>query len=563
MPRPLVNRIDRYMFRQLLISLIAATGALVALIWLTQSLRFVELVVNRGLSLWVFLQLTGLLIPNFVAVILPITTFVVVQFVYGRLSGDRELTVMRSAGMSPARAVPPGAGGGGGRCPGLLGAEHLDRAKQLRRVPGIPVRDPQPHRGLPAAGRRVHPVSDDLTVYVRSRDVDGTLRGILVEDSRQKSSRATILAERGRLVEGPNGPAVLLVNGSRQEVDRQTGRLNVLTFAQNSVDLAQTSKAEDVRYRDVNEMSLAELTHPETSALNARDSGKFLVEAQRRLSAPFTALSFALVALQSVLAGTFRRHGNVLRPLAAVLAVVALLATQLAVANLAARSTVLLPLVWVVALGPGLVCAGLLFAPLPGAFPAGFRLIRAQCMTIAATLSLYAGPPIHHCRGVDAGGAVRPGLAVRLHRAAAPLRHQAGRDLRPRAAGRRVAVALYRHADPAIRGAAGRHHRVLAPHPVVGADRGAGGRRVRLAVPRRPGRLRAAARRHRDHGGEPALLRDARPRGDAGQHLSAQHRWPSGVGPAGSFGCGSPTTSSTRRASRSCTRSPSPCAMTC
>ena len=39
------------------------------------------------------------------------------------------------------------------------------------------------------------PVSDDLMVYVRSRDVDGTLRGILVEDGRQKNSQATILAE--------------------------------------------------------------------------------------------------------------------------------------------------------------------------------------------------------------------------------------------------------------------------------------------------------------------------------------------------------------------------------
>ena len=89
------------MLRQLLLALIGVTGALVALIWLTQSLRFVELVVNRGLSLLVFLQLTGLLIPSFIAVILPITTFVVVQFVYQRLAGDRELTVMRAAGLSP------------------------------------------------------------------------------------------------------------------------------------------------------------------------------------------------------------------------------------------------------------------------------------------------------------------------------------------------------------------------------------------------------------------------------------------------------------------------------
>src|SRR6516165_6939145 len=97
----LITRLDWYMFRQLGLALVAVTGGLTALIWLVQSLRFVELVVNHGLSLGVFMELTGLLIPSFVAVILPITTFVVVQFIYQRLAGDREITVMRAAGLSP------------------------------------------------------------------------------------------------------------------------------------------------------------------------------------------------------------------------------------------------------------------------------------------------------------------------------------------------------------------------------------------------------------------------------------------------------------------------------
>ena len=101
------NQLDRYIFRQLLFALVAVTSGLTALIWLTQSLRFVELVVNHGLSFAVFLRLTGLLIPSFVAVILPITTFVVVQFVYQRLAGDRELTVMRAAGLSPFALARP------------------------------------------------------------------------------------------------------------------------------------------------------------------------------------------------------------------------------------------------------------------------------------------------------------------------------------------------------------------------------------------------------------------------------------------------------------------------
>lgn len=378
MARPLVNRLDRYIFRQLLLALAGATTALVALIWLTQSLRFVELVVNRGLSLWVFLQLTGLLIPSFVAVIVPITTFAVVQFVYGRLSGDRELTVMRSAGMSPWSLSRPALG--------LAGLSML--VCYALNVWIVPATNASFREYQFAIRNRLaafllqegvfSQMSDDLTVYVRSRDLDGTLRGILVQDDRDKNSRATILAERGRLGEGANGPAVVLENGSREEVDKQTGRLNVLTFAQNTVDLAHSNKAGEIRYRDITEMSLEELNHPEQYALNMRDAGKFYVEAQRRLSAPWTAVSFALVALLAVLTGTFKRHGNVLRPLAAVLTVVGLLALQLAVSNLAARSLVLLPLIWVAAVGPGAVCGWILFAPQFLRLPAGLLAARTR-----------------------------------------------------------------------------------------------------------------------------------------------------------------------------------------
>jgi lipopolysaccharide export system permease protein len=360
---PIVTRLDRYVFRQLLLALIAVTGGLAALIWLTQSLRFVELVVNHGLSLVVFLELTGLLIPSFVAVILPITSFVVVQFVYQRLAGDRELTVMRAAGLSPlalarpALAVAAVAIGAGYLLNLWIVPESLSAFREYQweirnRMAAFLLQE-----GV------FTPVSDDLTVYVRSRDPEGTLRGILVDDARQKNSHATILAERGRLLDGPVGPRVLLINGSRQELDRQTGRLNVLTFGENTIDLSQTAK-NDIRVRDMSEVSVHDLLHPTPEVLaNARDAPKWFAEAHKRLATPLTAGSFALVALLSVLTGGFRRHGGIVRPLAAIAAVVVLLALGLAVGNLAARDNALVPLIWVQAVAPGLVCGWLLLGP--------------------------------------------------------------------------------------------------------------------------------------------------------------------------------------------------------
>lgn len=356
------SQIDRYILRQLLVAVVAVTGGLVALIWLTQSLRFVELVVNRGLSLVTFLELTGLLIPNFVAVILPITSFVVVQFTYQRLAGDRELTVMRAAGLSPMVLARPALALSVVviLCCYVLNVFVVPSSYTAFREYQFEIRN-RLAAFLLQEGVFTS-VSDDLTVYVRSREPDGILRGILIEDDRQKNSRATILAEQGRLVSSGIAPRIYLQNGSREEIDRQSGRLNVLTFASTTVDLTSSGKGDETRYRDATEMSIAELLHP-AGLVQPRDEGKLLVEAHRRLSAPLTVFSFVMVALYSVLEGGFRRYGNVLRPLAAVLAVVALLALGLAAQNLAARATVLMPLVWLQAVLPGLVCAVLLFRP--------------------------------------------------------------------------------------------------------------------------------------------------------------------------------------------------------
>lgn len=356
------KRLDRYIFRQLLFSLIAVTCGLTALIWLTQSLRFVELVVNHGLSFGVFLRLTGLLIPSFVAVILPLTTYVVVQFVYHRLAGDRELTVMRAAGLSPFALARPALAVAIlstaavfalnlWLVPASLASFRQFQWEIRNRIAAFLVQD-----GV------FTQVSDGLTVYVRSREPDGTLHGILVDDERDRNDPATILAERGRLLEGPTGPRVLLVNGSREEIDAKTGRLDILSFHENVVDLADNTHQDSPRSIDISEASIPELLHPPADVTKV-DRPRWIAEAVKRLSSPFTALSYAMVALLFSLTGRFRRQGGFVRPLVSIGTVVGLVALGLAVDNLAARDNALIPLMWAQAVLPGIVCGWLLLGP--------------------------------------------------------------------------------------------------------------------------------------------------------------------------------------------------------
>ncbi|WP_376099113.1 LPS export ABC transporter permease LptF [Roseomonas sp. CCTCC AB2023176] len=360
-----MSRVTRYISRQIAFSLIAVTVGLAALIWLTQSLRFIELVLDRGLPFSVFIELTGLLLPSFFAVILPITTFVVTLFAYVRLSSDRELVVMRAAGLSDWRLARPA----------LLVASVSTAICFFLQLYLVPVS----HAAFRTWQFEIRnqmaaillqegvfsSVGNDLTVYARVREPDGTLRGIVVHDSRDPGAPVTILAERGVIGSGANGPRVTLFNGQRQQVERagagRTPRLTVLAFEENSVDLARTGRAEEARNRDSRERFVGELLDPDPAeALQPRDVRRFRAEGYGRLASPLTTLSFTLVGLAAALASTFRRYGGGAAAVMGVAFVVGLLAVGLAVGNLAARDNRFIPLIWLHAVGPGVIAAWVL-----------------------------------------------------------------------------------------------------------------------------------------------------------------------------------------------------------
>jgi lipopolysaccharide export system permease protein len=356
------NRIDRYILGQLALALVLVTVALVALIWLTQSLRFIQIIVNRGLSPLVFVRLTLLLVPSFVATILPITCFIVVLFVYTRLAGDRELTVMRAAGISDLALARPALAIAGAV---MLLCYFLNLVLVPASLSGF--RDYEFEIRNQIAAFLLEPgvftpVTTGVTVYVQSRQPNDLLSGIIIEDARDPGATATILARSGRLLISATGPMVELQDGSREQVDPKSGRLDVLSFKRNIVSLASDAKSADIDMTDSAEASLPQLFHP-SATLNPAERAKWLVEAHRRLATPLSALGYTLIGLFAVLGGTFRRHGGWGRPAGAVGVVTLLVALGLAATNFAARSTMFMPLIWLTALLPGIGALLLLLLP--------------------------------------------------------------------------------------------------------------------------------------------------------------------------------------------------------
>ena len=170
-------RLSLYLTGQILTAMLFVVVSLTCVIWLSQSLRFVDLIVNRGLPIT---TLTLMLMPTWLSIVLPIAAFGSTLFVYNRLANDREMVVMSAAGISPLRLARPAMGV-------AVLATLLCYLMTLYLVPmsyrgfkelQFQIRHNLEHLVLKEGEFRT--LGDDVTVYIRSREEDGQLYGLIV-----------------------------------------------------------------------------------------------------------------------------------------------------------------------------------------------------------------------------------------------------------------------------------------------------------------------------------------------------------------------------------------------
>lgn len=359
-----VSGITWYIFRQLIVGTTFVSVALAFLIWLTQSLQFLQFIVNKGLALGAWLKLTVLLLPWFLSVILPAALFFVVLFVYSKLALDRELVVAQAAGMSRMRIASPALlCAGAALIMGLFFTlyvvpETMRSFKELQWTIRSDVSQVLLRDGT------FNQISENVTVYIRGRDKNGDLMGVMVHDTRDPERLMTLMAERGTLGDRAGGSSVMLSNGSRQELRRGTGNLSVLYFDSYTLDFAGVGGATDDRYADIRERPTAELfTLSEADGISPANVIRMRAEGHQRVVGPVGAIAFTLIGLVFLLTGPFDRKGQTLRMVAAVAVVVGVQAAGLGIMSLASKNMAYIPAMYAVALLPIPVALYILLAP--------------------------------------------------------------------------------------------------------------------------------------------------------------------------------------------------------
>jgi lipopolysaccharide export system permease protein len=292
-----MGSIGRYMFRTTMSAFVITCVSLTIVMWFTQAIREFDLITSQRQTVFVFVGITGLLIPLLVMMIAPISLVLAVAHVLNKLSSDSEIIVMNAAGVSPWRLLSPFIAVAlvvsvlvsaiGVYISPLALRELRDWVTQVRA--DILTNIVQPGRFATIGG--------NLTFHIADRRPNGLLVGIFLDDRRDPKEHATYLAEQGEIVKNDTGSFLVLEKGSVQRLEAGQTDPRIVTFDRYAFDLSKfTAGPRNVVY-NTHEKYIWELLWPAPDdPLYVAQPGEYRSELHDRFATPLYPLAFVILA---------------------------------------------------------------------------------------------------------------------------------------------------------------------------------------------------------------------------------------------------------------------------
>ncbi|MEE9539346.1 MAG: LPS export ABC transporter permease LptF [candidate division NC10 bacterium] len=306
--------IDRYIGRELLISMILGLG-ITTFVFLTKPMmKLMDLFITKLVPVGIIARLFLYTLPPLLFLTTPIALLLAVIATYSRLAADQELTALKAAGFSLYRLALPAFG------IGIL-ALCFTAFNSIYGIPwaGQAFRDLLFNlaRTRATIGIREKVFNDDfhgLILYTdHIEEASGVMEGIFIVDTQNEEKPRIIVARRGRIAPKEQSNVVLLKlqDGSTHVVPKdKPGHYQMLKFQ--NVDLALSVSdptLAGMMARDPREMTIPELLATiRQRAARGEPTAYLLISFHQRFATPAACLVFIL--LGTPLAIRVRRSGK-------------------------------------------------------------------------------------------------------------------------------------------------------------------------------------------------------------------------------------------------------------
>ena len=320
---------NRYFLRQLIAIFVMLLLILTGLAWMMQIMSMMKFLLKYGIDVGSFLGLTALMIPFITSIIAPFVCFIAVIFVYNKLIGDNEITVMAASGLSPKQIARPA----------LVLGTVLTILNLMLSVWIVPYSqalfyDTQWNLKYGMAHMKLQEsafteISDGLVVYVDH--VSGhDLAQVMLSDMRDENAPSMIFAEKGKLVSTARGLSLVMTNGSLQT----SGDTMVTgTFETFDMDLNVVDRGEKTSFK-VRRVSTSDLLHVAFDAATKKQHKTILTEMCNRFLSPCMNLILAALCAVILLRSSLLRRRASFAPMIAVAAMAGVMGLYMSLSNM-------------------------------------------------------------------------------------------------------------------------------------------------------------------------------------------------------------------------------------
>jgi lipopolysaccharide export system permease protein len=300
-----MNLYTKYIIKNLFYQFVAITLTLTIIVWITQSMRIVDLIVNKGISILDFLKITGLLLPYLIFIIMPASLFLAGIALIYKFSIDKELMILKNIGLSNFQIIHPI----------LYFSVIITLLSYLISFYFLPLSYVK-FKNLQMYFRS-HYASilleegvfnaqvSNLTVFVDKKIDNNNYEGILVYDNRNLNKPKVIFAHRGRILNSTTDPSFELHNGTHQEKSIKNGNISLLYFDKYSLNLNILDSKND-RLIELNEKYITELF--KISPEDQEKKNKLMAHGHFRISWPLYCISLILVGTTILVSNEYQRN---------------------------------------------------------------------------------------------------------------------------------------------------------------------------------------------------------------------------------------------------------------
>lgn len=266
----------------------------VSMIWLTQSLRFIELITSKGVDFLSFIKIIMFLVLPMAYICIPISVLIALIIVIHNMNNDNEMIILKSAGVSNLQIFRA-------FCWSIFFITFLHYLISFYLLPYSykSFKEYQfilkEHFITSAFEEGVFNTKiNNITVYTNEKTESGLYKGILIYDNRSHGAPVTYIAQEGRIYQDGDNANFLLVNGSRQNENVSKKTITIAQFDSYYFNMRMNS-TETTRHIDPNELYILELL--DSAGKTEQKAQSHLVAALQRIIWPCLNLLLALYVL--------------------------------------------------------------------------------------------------------------------------------------------------------------------------------------------------------------------------------------------------------------------------